>query len=149
MGAAFISYQDKALSSSQDFYLGVAILTGTLILIPFVIFRFEWLHRFWIFRAMFHWGNPSWGFPASRFGVISGCVLVLILGGMAIDHRFDFLKPRYWLFTLVIAICLLCVAARRDYFLYKRRKKPPDLRQRVNLLMEERTKMRAERRRRK
>ncbi len=127
---AFISSMGKSLTTSQQFYFGVAIVTSILILLPFVIFRFDRLLRVRIFRIMFRWGKPSWGFPASRVGVTSGCLLGLVLGGMAIDHNFSAIHANVWLILLATTFAFLSLAAIRDYKLYKRNKKPVDSRQR-------------------
>ena len=113
-------------------------------LIPLVIFRFEWLLRFWIFRAMFRWGKPYAGFPTSRTGVVAACVFGLVLGAMAVDHNFKVVDYRIWAGLFFTALVTLPIFAFRDYLIYKRTKQPDDLRQRVDAYIEERSRMRSE-----
>ena len=110
-------------SQTKELYVSAAMVLGSLFIIVLVLFRFDCLQQFWIGRALARWGKGSWSYPASRFGTISGFLLILVLGAMTFDsNSFRIVKPQVWIAAFILVGIYIPSAAIHDFILYKRRK---------------------------
>src|SRR5688572_16406450 len=94
---------DIQQTSQKDLYISGAMVLGSLFFIVLIFFRFDWLQKFWICRALARWGKGGWSYPASRYGVISGFLLFLVLGAMTFDlNSFRVVKMEIWIAVFIL-----------------------------------------------
>ncbi|WP_395744576.1 hypothetical protein [Prosthecobacter sp.] len=73
--------------------------------------------------SLSRWGRGSFGFPASRVGVLYGTLTCMLLGLMLISRVVEWSIPAEWRRYLAIGIlcwiALIPFVALRDYFLHR------------------------------
>jgi hypothetical protein len=107
----------------KDVYLGASLVIGCLAAIALILSRFEWLQQFSLVRYVSRWGmHRPWSFPASRFGVISGFLIFLVIGAMMMDSQSRLVPKEAWISALILVGVYVAGAAIHDFILHKRGK---------------------------
>ena len=110
-------------SSDKEFYLGAAMVIGSLSLIAWVLLRFDRHPANSFPRNLFRWGKGGWSIPASRYGAVSGLLLLLVMGLMTVDFSSEGIVPKEaWIAALTLVGLYIVCTFVHDLNLYKRSK---------------------------
>lgn len=109
--------------SVKEFYVGAAMVMGSLGLIAWVLLRFDRHPTNSFPRNLFRWGKGGWSIPASRYGAISGLLLLLVMGLMTVDFSSEGIVPKEaWIAALIFVGLYIVSTFVHDLNLYKRSK---------------------------
>src|SRR5688500_2266518 len=107
----------------KDFYFGWAMIVGSLAMTLWLHTRFDRLPQNSFVRSLFRWGKGGWSIPASRYGSISGCLLLLFLGAFTVDRSSRrIVAAEVWMAALSMCGVFIAVAFVHDYRLHRRTK---------------------------
>lgn len=101
--------------------LGVAVLVYGGWVLYSVLTHWERFRR--RYPSLSRWGRGSFGFPASRVGVLYGTLTCMLLGLMLISRVMEWSIPAEWRrYLAIVGLCWLAFipfVALRDYLLYR------------------------------
>ncbi|MFN0067149.1 MAG: hypothetical protein ACKVYV_05880 [Limisphaerales bacterium] len=103
----------QALSPEHALIAGLALLALSASVLILAIWRFGWLQEH--FPKLLRWGRGDWSFPATQYGVISGCLVGIMVGGVSIDSWFGFLPRADWAVFILTSLGSALVAAVFDF----------------------------------
>ena len=111
----------KELSQEAQLAIGALMAVSFAVLFVLSFRRFDWLQRH--LPAVLRWGFPHlWTYPATRYGLCSGCLVGFAIGVSVIVTHFD-LMDRATGSLLLRAVFLNCViAAIHDFKVYRKAK---------------------------
>jgi hypothetical protein len=105
------------LSPEQNFWFGIALVSGSSALLALTIRRFEWLKK--KIPSLLFWGRSSLGYPASRVGCASGCFVGITVGCLFIEKGRDTFSSQFLVVMLASSFVFVIVAAIHDFRLHK------------------------------
>ena len=87
------------------------------VLLGLTIWRFDWLVK--RFPRMLYWGRSPWGFPASRYGVATWCLIGITIGLGPVGFYFHFLSRGAWYVMLMATLAIAFITSIYDYIRHR------------------------------